>query len=421
MPPQVCQEMIKWCNQGNPSSGYKSATAARAMMSAFREYIGALCGINPCCKEPRDADSQDNIETRSQDPNMYKIIFTSGASEANCTIFQGIVNAYSEYAHNILPHVVMSAIEHKSLYEIAQSYEERGKITLTLVNPTLSGHIRPQDIEAAIRPNTCLICVMHANNETGAINDVKQIGAIAHAHNIPFHCDTAQTFGKYPINPITHNIDSLCVSFHKFQGPPGIGALIIKQQLMLGWKLQPLIYGTQNEGLRGGTENLPGIGAAFAATKLTMTARPHKNIHVAKLKKLLIQELSNVIPVVRYPQYVSGNTHKVAIVLLSGFDNTYMHNTILLSVVKKYLPYMCNKELKTDLESAGIIVSVGSACNTASPKASHVLFAMSADEYIRKGALRISLGDDNTSDDIHKFVREFIRVIKTQLDKIDEH
>lgn len=396
MTADVKKSMLEWCNRGNPSSGYASAVAARKMMADFRTYIGKICGVGS---------------------TKYAVIFTSGATESNCTILSSITAAYRETTGRI-PHVVMSAIEHKSLMDQMDSYSTRGIATATYVKPTTSGHILPTDVAKSLQPNTCLVCVMHANNETGAINDIAKIGSIAHQANVPFHCDTVQTFGKVPINISRANVDSFSISFHKIHGPPGAGALIIRQQLITGYKLQPLLFGSQNGGMRGGTENLPGIGASFTAVKYTMENFPSKIFQMKKVKKYIIDEIARRAPTRQYTQYIADNSStqpSLEIVLLSGVTEYYLPNTILLSVVKRGKKKICNGELKKDLESKGIIVSVGSACNTANEKASHVLFAMGADELIRKGALRISICDDSTLEDAKKFVREFLMIVKNHM------
>lgn len=424
MPAAVIDEMTRWCNRGNPSSAYATAQAARKMMGDFRVYLGKLCGVDTCCPEDRDTGAPaPNAEARA-DAGKYKVLWTSGASEANCTLFHGVVSAYT-HARGQIPHIVISAIEHKSLHSMAQDYEERGLAEVTYVQPAVSGHIPPDAVAAAMRPNTALVCVMHANNETGAINDVRRIGEIAHGRGIPFHCDAVQTFGKFPPQLVRDNIDSISVSFHKFGGPPGVGALVIKQRLLIGYKFPPTIYGSQNEGYRGGTENLPGIGAAFCATRLTMTDRQAKNAAILALKKRLIGRLSAALPVRLYGDYVAGPakppvtrkgpSHGPEVILLSSL-NHYMPNTILLSVVRRGGgAKLCNQKIKTALEKRGIVVSVGSACNTASPKASHVLYAMGADDRIRAGALRVSLGDSSTAADVDAFVTEFLRAVNAQL------
>jgi cysteine desulfurase len=405
MPLEVKKAMIEWCNKGNPSSGHNLARESRRMMTDFRAYIAKLCKITV---------GEDCAVTDSK----YEIVFTSGASESNCSLLHSVVTAYAK-ATGTIPHVIMSAIEHKSLLEMAHTYEREGIITATFISPTPSSHVLPRDIAAAVQPNTCLVCVMHANNETGAVNNIRAIGEVAHKHNIAFHCDTAQTFGKIAINPVEANIDSFCISFHKIHGPPGVGALVIKHKLLAGYKLAPYIFGTQNAGMRGGTENLPGIGASFTALKITTTNRLQKNNHLSQLRKYIITDISSRIPSRTYAAYTEKTNARggrslpeMEIVFISGLgEDGCLPNTILLSVVKRSSPPICNSQLRKDLEAKGIIISIGSACNTSSPKASHVLYAIGADDLIRRGALRVTLGDDNTIDDAKCFVREFITLI----------
>jgi cysteine desulfurase len=381
------KSMVEWCNKGNPSAGYASARSIQAMMADFRKYLTTII------------------------PG-YTIIFTSGASESNCTILQSVAHAYRN-THSC-GHVILSAIEHRSLLDTADFMATCGLITVSYVQPTSTGHILPKEVEAMIRPNTCLISIMHANNEIGSINDVNAIARLAHARNIPFHTDAVQTFGKIP--PTGADIDAMSMSFHKFGGPPGIGILAIRPQLISGYKLHAMISGTQNYALRGGTENVPGISSAFTATKLAFVGRAQKNTAMAMIKKYIIAELSARIPVRTYTDYLKtglkqqpGPRPSIEIILLSQSD--CLMNTILLSIVKRSPPLICNAEIKKKLEARGIIVSVGSACNTASTRASHVLYAMYADELIRKGTLRISLGDDTTHDDAKKFIQELLRII----------
>lgn len=402
MSQEAKKAMIEWCNKGNPSSGHMLARESRRMMSDFRAYLARICKVT----EGEECDMTDS---------KYAILFTSGASESNCSVFHAVVTAYSR-ATGTIPHVVMSAIEHKSLIEMAHVYETSGIITVTFVKPAASSHILPRDIAAAIQPNTCLICVMHANNETGAINNIRAIGDIAHKPNVVFHCDTAQTFGKLNVHPTEMNIDSFCISFHKIHGPPGVGALVIKQKLLVGYKLAPYIFGTQNAGMRGGTENLPGIGASFTALKVTIMNRSQKNNQIMQLKKYIISDIKSRVPCRSYVSYIvgrpiRGGLPEIEIIFISGEDNTYLPNTILLSVVKRSEPPICNSKLRKDLEARGIIISIGSACNTSSAKASHVLYSLDADEFIRRGALRVTLGDDNTIEDAKYFVKEFITLL----------
>lgn len=401
MPQQVISQMVAWCNKGNASANYASAKQSRNMMSEFRELLSNICGIKAC--------SADEFKTPAPDCN-YNIIFTSGASESNCTIVNMILKSWNT-ATSTKPHIVTTMIEHKSILDMISDLVSRGCVTATYVEPTSTGHILPAQIENAIQYNTCLVCVMHANNETGAINDIEQIGAISHARCIPFHSDVVQTFGKFHINPIKSNVDSFSISFHKFSGPPGVGALIVKQRLVNGYSLSPMIYGTQNYGLRGGTENIPGIGASFAATKLCMQNRKDKTINMQRLKEHIVAGISKYFHVMLYKDYVKKMSieRDKYIVLMSDITLDYLPNTILLSVVSHKIK-VCNARIKEALEKLGIVISVGSACNTASDKASHVLYAMKADEYIRRGALRISIGDTTDKPQVDEFVKQFANV-----------
>ncbi len=444
MPAEVRREMTLWTNQGNPSAGYASARATRSMMSNFRNYIGQLIGANVCCDEDRDSDPVANADMR-EDKSRFRIIITSGASEANAAVITGVVAEAAKglAARLVLPNIVISAVEHKSVIACANGLRDQGRATVTVVPVDLHGVCNPDDVAAAISATTCIVCVMAANNETGAINDIAAIGAVCRARGVHYHCDGVQAFGKFP--PKSCCYDSLAVSFHKLHGPPGVGALCVR----IGTKMDPLIWGSQNEGLRGGTENVPGIAAAYMGTRLTMSKRSLKNDRMMRLKQYIVFRLSTAFNVASYEQYVGIRQHNAAI----GTNKVTVHNvlpgaaaralvdaglaaplfspipippimivtistmnqclpgTLLLSVVKETKPDVCNTKIKESLERAGIIVSIGSACNTADPKASHVLYAIGADEYVRRGCLRISLGDETTRADVDRFLDAFIRIV----------
>jgi len=407
MPIDVKKEMVLWCNKGNPSADYQSAKDSRKMMEDFRQLIGKMCNINPCCIEARDSKA---VGSQQSSQDRFKVIFTSGASESNATIISGIIQAYQ--ARSKKATIVCSEIEHKSILSMVKAYEATNMITLVLVKPNTAGFITVGAVKAVLdkTPGVSLLTIMHANNESGAINDIAAIGKLAHSYSIPFHSDTVQTFGKLPIIP-GKDIDSFCVSFHKIHGPPGTGCLIVRESF---WDAQisPLIYGSQNSGMRGGTENLPGIGASLLAFRITTSSRETKNKKMLILKSFICESLALHMPCLPYSQYMTSTKALAGttIVFMSGLKS-YLPNTILLSVVS-HQKKICNVQLKRDLEKQGIIVSVGSACNTASDKASHVLYAMQADKYIRRGALRVSLGDQTTQEEADIFVKTFVRLIK---------
>jgi cysteine desulfurase len=363
----------------------------------------------------------------------YRVIFTSGASESSTMIIRALISRGAvggATTHSVPlgdrigwrdgigsvpgpPHVIASSYEHKSILSLLHSVAERGECELSEVDPDETGHISPARVAAAIRPNTVLVCVMHANNETGAVNDVDAIAAVAHAAGAAMFSDTAQTFGKIDI---PRSVDAYVASFHKIYGPPGVGAAIIRESMA---DIVPMIHGMQNGGLRGGTENMPGIAASAVAWEIATRDRSAKNARLVAMKRRIVERLAAAIRVADYPHYVrmarlhaqSGRVPAgCMVVLLSGFDG-YLPGTLLMSILKFQPPAICNVKLRRELESMGVIVGIGSACNTQSKKASHVLYALGADRYVRAGALRVSLCDFNTRREVERFCDTFLRIL----------
>lgn len=397
-PIEVVASVIEWCNCGNPSAAYAAAITSTKMLHDFRKFVAKLCNFS--------------LED-------YAVIFTSGASESNSAILRSVAESWRN-KFGTVGHIVMCSTEHKSLLECADYLSQNGLARITLVDPDSRGITSADSLAAEFCPETCLVVAMHANNETGALNPIAEIGRIAHAANIPFHCDAVQSFGKHPLQPNKCNVDSFCVSFHKFHGMPGSGLHIIRRALIDGYKLPPLIFGSQNDGYRGGTENLMGIGSGFVALQLCMKDRSRKNAAMLSLKHRLIGQLSAAFPCLRYNVYITMTAPEkqlqgaLTLVLLSGADPAeYSANTMLLSVVKFDGPAICNAKIKERLAAENIIVSIGSACNTSAEKASHVLYALRADKWIRRGTLRISWSDYTTTADMDRFVNVFVAILRT--------
>ena len=437
MPQRVVQTMVKWINKGNPSAEYKSARDCREMMKKFRCTMARLCNFDSY--ECEDASPKGASRVPLTGASVYQIIFTSCGSESNNMVVRSVVEAYrvKQGAHGTAkhgvhgaplrsnahspPHIITSSIEHKSLLNCAVQLAKRGYTELTLIRPDKFGFIHPEDVAKNIRPNTILISIMSANNETGAINDIGAIGRIAKSRGIMFHTDCVQSFGKFLANPLRDNVDAFSISFHKLHGPAGMGAVIIKKSIIDKMGLEAEICGSQNGGMRGGTENMSGIAASFEGMLLTSEGRAIKNKIMLERKKYIMQKLAEYVPCRTYKEYLadkdipaSPNNPKksLEVVFLSTCEGKYLPNTLLLAVVKRTGAVVCNGKMKSALERRGVIVSIGSACNTASTKASHVLTEMGVDDLIKKGTLRVSLGDDNTQRDVDVFVREFLCVLK---------
>jgi cysteine desulfurase len=362
--------MLRWINKGNPSASYKSAEECRALMDQFRAELATP---------------------------PYYVVFCSGASEANAMAVESVLSATPS------PHIVCSSVEHKSILAHLRHAEQQGRCQLTIVPAQPSGHITVESVRLALRGDTAAVFVMAANNETGAINDIEGMVA-ALPPEIYFHVDCVQSYGKFGLPP---GVTSASISFHKLGGPPGVGALIA-----LPGRVTPLIHGSQMNGLRGGTENMPGIAGAMAATAANFVDRAAKNARLAALKRAFVAGLRAKLPVITYAQYRSYRATRPVFecVLISG-DAGYLPNTLLISLVLYYGERICNSSTKKLLEQNKIIVSVGSACNTASPYASHVLDAIGADQLIKSGALRISFGDQNTMAEVERAVAVFYGVL----------
>lgn len=404
MPESVVQELVRWSNQGNPSAAYASAKRCQTMMEEFRGFIARSAGA-PI--------------------GQYVIVFTSGATEANCMICRAVIErartTSATGGRTGAPfHVVTSAIEHKSilllLEDMARCIPE---MNLTLVNPDASGHIRADDFVRALRPTTCLAICMNANNETGAINDIADIGRVVKAFNpnIFFHSDIVQSFGKIPVRLDAAQVDGASISFHKLHGPPGVGAAIIRKSRTKDWC--PILYGTQSSGMRGGTENVIGIGAAYAATQLTFSRMQQTIEHELGLKKYLVARLANSAPTMSFEEYIGAKTKMELQIVLIG-DKTfldparYLPATIMISATKLVGPSACNTLIKEKLEAARVIVSVGSACNTSSQEHSHVLRSMGLPTEVMDGAIRVSMCGYTTREEIDRFILGFLGEVKRQ-------
>ena len=391
----------QWLKCYNPSSTSQISQSATLMMEKVRRAILKHCGTTT---------------------KTYTAVFTSGATESNCFILRSCVESYRKI-RQVKPHVIISEIEHHSIIECARAIEDAGYADVTRVASNMYGCILPDDVEKAIRPSTCLISIMYANNETGSINNIPKIGDIAHKHKIPMHTDAVQIFGKFPINLDKSNVDAMSVSFHKLYGPKGIGLMIIKNDLIEGYDLKGQISGNQENGLRGGTENIPAIASCAEALKCNFKKRKAKNQKLTKMREYIIDNLSSEESGLRLGDYANyldekflkktlDASHPAELVVLGpprDKVNYYLPNTLLISIAKPAAEgkEFCNVKFKKALDKMCVVISITSACLTSSSKASHVLTSIGAPDIIKRGVLRISLGDNNTMDEMKIFVKKF--------------
>ena len=408
-----------WANCGNPSSSSNSGKEAKKLLEQSAKDICKHCGISS---------------------QLYTVLFTPSATESNSQILRSTTEAYRNIVKKT-PHIITSSIEHKSILKCVNYLHDRGDIELTLIDPDIYGRINPLDIEHAIKPRkTVLISIMAVNNEIGSKNDIKTIGEIAKKHNIAFHCDAVQLFGKEKINLSKTNIDALSASFHKFYGPKGLGLLILSNKLIDGYQLKkcPIIFGTQQGGLLGGTENPALIASGISALKSTFDKRKEKNQELKRKTNYILDKLSIYLHIGDYKNYVDGDAYdkpsdeiysppilpkKTYELVLLGPSRLLRDqssvNTLLLSIIKNKGSNFCNHKLKKILYELGVIISIGSACNTSDSAASHVINAIKAPDVIKRGIIRISLNDYTTNEKIDKFIQIFIKCIGKQIQGVD--
>jgi cysteine desulfurase len=301
-----------------------------------------------------------------------EIVFTSGGTEADNLALRGI--AY--HAGKTKGHVITSSIEHHAVLRTCAALEKEG-FSATYLPVDSQGSIDPHQLKKTIRKDTVLISVMFANNETGVIQPVAELGRIAREHGIPFHCDAVQAVGKREINVEELNIDLLTLSSHKIYGPQGIGALFVRD----GIGLAPMITGGHHErGLRAGTENIAAI------------------VGFARALKIAVDEIDT------YRNMVKTLRNKVESGLLHALDGVVIHGAQAERLPHTSCIGFTSVEAESillHLDLQGIAASSGSACTTGDPEPSHVLTAMGVPPELAQGSIRISFGRENTEEEVN--------------------
>ena len=330
--------------------------------------------------------------------NSSEIYFTSGGSESNCWAIQGFCNHCLREWTN--PTVFTSKIEHKSIIECVKNYCDKSMTLETyFVDVDSDGYVDLEELEDMIKDEIestfkCkpFVSIQLANNEIGTIQPIKKIAELVHKYSGVLHTDATQVVGHLPINVKELGVDMLSASAHKFNGLKGSGFLYVRE----GIKIEPLIYGSQNNGMRGGTENVIGIVAMATALKNCDTRFDDSSTNgkVIKIKNRLIDKISNLPYDIRINNITPTSTVLPSILSI----------TILENVTAEAVLYM--------LDSAGIQISSGSACNSRTNKPSYVLKAIGLSDWDSVRTIRISFDENLTEEDIDKFVLELKKAIK---------
>lgn len=359
--PDVLKEMLPYFTDkfGNPSSVYGFAANNKNKLTEARETIAGALGAKP-----------------------EEIYFTAGGSESDNWALKCTAEAYGVHGG----HIITTKIEHHAILHTCKYLQNRG-YDVTYLDVDENGLVDLNTLEAAIRPDTFLITIMFANNEIGTIEPIKEIGEIAHRHGILFHTDAVQAFGQIPIHVDEMNIDMLSASGHKFNGPKGIGFLYIKK----GLKLKSFIHGGQQErGRRAGTENVPGIVGIAKACEIAMTEMEERMKKETELRDYLIERILKEIPYTR----------------LNGHSKKRLPNNVNIS-----FQFVEGESILIMLDMAGICASSGSACTSGSVDPSHVLLAIGLPHEIAHGSLRLTIGYENTKEEMDTVVDNLKRII----------
>ncbi len=347
----------------------------------FRAMEPYFCKVfaNPSSKHVCGQMANDGVEkARGIIANQInaqpdEIIFTAGASEANNLALKGVAECYEEPKH-----FITSTIEHKALLEAMDDLEEWGH-RITRVEPDEYGIVHPSDVHAAIDDDTVLCSIMHVNNEIGTIQPIHDIAHLCHQRGVMFHTDATQSFGKMPLS-IEDGIDMISTSAHKIYGPKGVGFLYCSKEVPLKCQISG---GSQENGMRAGTLNVPGIVGFGKAVSVACGKLEDEWERQSALEEIFLDEIYRNVPMA----YVQG-------------DEEYK------------VPWICNicfwgidgGQLRDALSNEGICVSRSSAC-AKSGAASHVLEATNTREELSQGALRISFGRDTTENDVRRAAR----------------
>ncbi len=346
----VLDEMLPFLRDdwGNPSSVHWASRGPKQALDKARERVAALLNCAP-----------------------LEVVFTATGTEGDNHAIKGTAFARKSKGN----HIITTVVEHPAVLNTCKYLEKEG-FRVTYLNVDASGMLDLEELKAAITPETILITIMYANNETGVIFPIAEIGEIARERGIVFHTDAVQAVGKVPIDVKTLKVDLLTLSGHKLYGPKGVGALFVRR----GVRLVPLMHGGHQErNRRGGTENVAGLVGLGKACEMAAEHMEESVRHMSALRDRLEKGLMEKIPDIK----------------INGDVEHRLPNTANIS-----FEYVEGESLLLGLDMMGVAASSGSACTSGSLEPSHVLLAMSLSHEMSHGSVRFSFGKDNTEEQI---------------------
>ncbi len=353
MEPYFCE------NYGNASSLYELGYKSKEAINIARVNVAKAINAKP-----------------------NEIYFTSCGSESDNLAIKGVARAHRQNGN----HIITSRIEHPAVINTCRQLEKEG-FRVTYLNVDKNGFIDLEELKNSINSKTILVSIMFANNEVGTIEPIKEISRIVHSNNAIFHTDAVQAVGNIKIDVKEIGIDLLSMSAHKFYGPKGVGALYVRDSIDF---IQLQNGGHQENDKRAGTENVAGIVGLGKAIEIANDNVMQNNEKLLNLRNYCIEQIKNRIPYIR----------------INGDLNSRLPGNINISFL-----YVNGKDLVKLLAKKGICTSSGSACSSGLPQPSHVLLAMGLSEDIASSALRITLGKENTKEEIDYFVDELEKIV----------
>ncbi len=368
----------------------------RAMQPYFHDKFANPSGIYSIAKENhRVIEDSRQMIADTLHARKNEIYFTAGGSEGDNWALKEIADVYKKKGN----HIITTKIEHHGILHTCE-YLERHGFDVTYLDVDTNGRVDLEQMERSIRKDTILISVMFANNEIGTMEPIELIGKIARNHHILFHTDAVQAYGQVPIDVEQLQIDLLTASGHKFRGPKGTGFLYAKE----GIKMQSYIHGgAQEQGLRAGTENVPGIVGLATAAYIADATMERRLKYETEIRDYMIQQILETIPYCR----------------LNGHRRNRLPNNINIS-----FEFIDSGALLIMLDTLGICASGGSACTSASRKPSHVLQAIGLSDELSRGTIRLTIGEETTKKDadyVIACIKELVEGLREQSPFYDDY
>lgn len=360
--PEVVEAMLPYLKEkfGNPSSLHSFGQEAKAAVQKARKQVAELINCQP-----------------------EEIVFTSGGTESNNFAILGVINKLKPNKN----HIITSKIEHHAILEPCHVLEKEG-FKVTYLDVDKDGLVNPEDVSAAITDKTALVSIMHANNEIGTIEPIKEIAKITNEKGIYFHTDAVQTVGQIKVDVADLGVDLLSASAHKFYGPKGVGFLYIKKGTRM---TQFLRGGAQENNRRASTENVPGIVALGKAAEIAKAELSERIKSTTELREMLLKGIEDKIP---------------DIIICGHRTNRLPKNAAII------VKYVEGESMLLRLDIEGIAASTGSACSSGSLEASHVIRAIGISPEDSHGSIRFSLGRLNTRDDVKYTLEVFPKIVE---------